>query len=192
MEMDINKISLDIDIAKMLEEYPYSHVLYKVLKTFYNFLYIFPDMACEINDKTGNLHLIAYKTIKREDALRLRLMLGDDAYRAVFAEAYRHRYHDVLFLAKTTLSNKRIEGEKEGGKGKGKGKGKGRERGGRGGRGGRGERRKGGNMMGRGGEGGRGGREWKISKKNKDARYSFYRPISQKALLQRLLQGILT
>lgn len=160
MNLDEDKLSLDIDVAKLLEIYPYNYVLYRVLMTFFNFLYIFPDAACEINDKTGNIHLIAYKKIKREDALRLRYMLGDDAYRVAFAEAYRYRFHDVLFIAKSAsryLINRGRMMKKKGSGGIGRGK-----------------IRKGRIGIGRGGGG---------------VVYSTYRPISQTDLLQRLLNA---
>lgn len=134
MNVDKEKVSIDLDINKLIEEKGYNIAILRVLMTFFNFLYIFPDAAVEINDNTGNMHLISYTNISREKALAIRRMFGDDPYRVTLAEVFRGRWHDILFLAKTKIKmNKETERErgrgrgkwngKEKGKGKGKGKG---------------------------------------------------------------------
>lgn len=138
MNVDKEKVSIDLDINKLIEEKGYNIAILHVLMTFFNFLYIFPDAAVEINDNTGNMHLISYTNISREKALAIRRMFGDDPYRVTLAEVFRGRWHDILFLAKTKIKMKketeRERGrgrgkwnrkEKEKGKGKGEGKGKG-------------------------------------------------------------------
>lgn len=109
MNIDEGKISIDIDVEELYGEFGEYIARLKILQTFFNFLYIFPDAAIEINDAKGNIHLIAYlkHKIPKEGNILIRTWLGDDQFRVMFAEMYRARHYDVLFLAKSARKVKK-------------------------------------------------------------------------------------